>query len=49
MMNFEDLSSGSDIDWSKSIEEIDKQLYKKYNLTDDEIDYIESTISYLKV
>ena len=26
----------SDIDWSKDIHEIDLQLYKKYNLTDDE-------------
>lgn len=34
----------SDIDWSKSIADIDHQLYKKYNLTSDEIDYIEKTI-----
>ncbi|MDE7159501.1 MAG: Eco57I restriction-modification methylase domain-containing protein [Muribaculaceae bacterium] len=34
----------SDIDWSKSVEEIDAQLYKKYNLTDDEIAFIESMI-----
>mgnify|MGYP004635044737 CR=1 FL=1 len=34
----------SDILWSKSIREIDIQLYKKYNLTDDEISYIESKI-----
>ncbi len=34
----------SDIDWSKSIEEIDKQLYKKYALTKDEIAFIESKI-----
>lgn len=32
------------IDWSQSIADIDQQLYKKYNLTDDEINYIESTI-----
>lgn len=32
------------IDWSKSVAEIDKQLYKKYNLTQEEIDFIEKTI-----
>lgn len=34
----------SDIDWSKLIPEIDKQLYKKYNLTQEEIDFIESKV-----
>jgi len=34
----------SDIDWSKSIPEIDKQLYKKYGFTKEEIDFIESMI-----
>ena len=34
----------SDIDWSKSIEEIDKQLFKKYGLTKEEIKFIESMI-----
>lgn len=34
----------SDIDWSVSIAEIDKQLYKKYNLTQEEIDFIESHV-----
>lgn len=32
------------IDWTKSISEIDKQLYKKYDLTQEEIDFIEKTI-----
>lgn len=36
--------SDSDIDWSKSIEEIDKQLYKKYKLNKEEIGFIESMI-----
>lgn len=40
----QDFTSSSDIDWSQSIADIDKKLYKKYNLTDDEISYIESTI-----
>jgi hypothetical protein len=34
----------SDIDWSKSIPEIDKQLYAKYELSEEEIDFIESMI-----
>lgn len=34
----------SDIDWSVSIAEIDKQLYKKYGLTQEEIDFIESHV-----
>ncbi len=40
----QDFTSSSDIDWSKSIDEIDAQLYKKYNLSDEEIKYIENTI-----
>ncbi|GGC93977.1 hypothetical protein GCM10011508_21470 [Flavobacterium lutivivi] len=40
----QDFSSKSDIDWSKSTEEIDKQLYKKYRLTKEEISFIESMI-----
>ena len=40
----QDFTNKSDIDWNKSIHEIDLQLYKKYNLTDDEINYIESKI-----
>lgn len=40
----QDFTSASDIDWSKSIAEIDAILYEKYNLTPDEIDFIESTI-----
>lgn len=41
IQNFTDKS---DIDWSKSVSEIDKQLYKKYNLTQEEIDFIEKTV-----
>ena len=36
----QDFTSKSDIDWSQSIANIDKQLYKKYDLTDDEIEFI---------
>lgn len=40
----QDFTPNSDIDWSKSIEEIDKQLYKKYNLTSQESEHIENKI-----
>ena len=40
----QDFTSSSDIDWSKSIHEIDQQLYKKYGLSDDEIAFIESNV-----
>ena len=40
----QDFTSDSDIDWSKSITEIDQQLYKKYGLTDDEIAFIETNV-----
>lgn len=40
----QDFTSLSDIDWSKSIPEIDQQLYKKYSLDQNEIDFIESKV-----
>lgn len=40
----QDFSKNSDIDWSKSVEEIDAQLYAKYHLSDEEIAFIESMI-----
>ena len=40
----QDFTHDSDIDWSRSVEEIDAQLYKKYNLSDEEIAFIESMI-----
>ena len=40
----QDFSKKSDIDWSKSIKEIDQQLYLKYELTDEEIEHIENSI-----
>lgn len=40
----QDFSPGSDIDWSKSVPEIDQQLYAKYGLTDAEIAFIESHV-----
>ena len=40
----QDFSYNSDINWNDTIENIDKQLYKKYNLTNDEIEYIEKNV-----
>ena len=40
----QDFTPQSDIDWSKSIPEIDQQLYKKYGLSKEEIDFIETNV-----
>ncbi len=40
----QDFTPASDIDWSKSIHEIDLQLYKKYGLSDEEINFIETLV-----
>lgn len=40
----QDFTDNSDIDWSKSIAEIDQRLYKKYGLTQEEIDFIEKKV-----
>jgi hypothetical protein len=40
----QDFTPQSDIDWTKSISEIDKQLYSKYGLDKGEIDFIEEKV-----
>lgn len=40
----QDFSETSDIDWSRSVEEIDAFLYKKYKLTDAEICFINEKV-----
>ena len=40
----QDFTPNSDIDWSKSIADIDQQLYKKYELSDEEIQFIETHV-----
>ena len=40
----QDFTSHSDINWGRKISDIDKQLYKKYNLSEDEISFIEKMI-----
>lgn len=44
LVPLQDFTTKSDIDWSQSIPEIDKQLYKKYNLSPEEISFIESKV-----
>lgn len=44
MIPCQEFSENSDIDWSKSIHEIDLLLYKKYGLSDEEIAFIESKV-----
>lgn len=40
----QDFTSSSDIDWSKSIHEIDLQLYDKYGLNEEERNFIETHV-----
>lgn len=44
MVPLQDFSSSSDIDWTQPIANIDKQLYKKYNLSNEEINFIETNV-----
>lgn len=44
LVPLQDFTTKSDIDWNQSIPEIDKQLYKKYNLSKEEIAFIESKV-----
>ncbi len=40
----QDFTASSDIDWSRSISEIDQQLYRKYSLSNEEIGFIETRV-----
>lgn len=44
LVPLQDFTKNSDIDWSKPVSEIDKQLYKKYGLSAEEISFIESKV-----
>lgn len=44
LVPLQDFTLASDINWSKSISEIDQQLYEKYGLSDEEIEFIESHV-----
>lgn len=40
----QDFTKESDIDWNESIKNIDRQLYRKYKLAENEIDFIEKKV-----
>lgn len=44
LVPIQDFTTGSDINWNKSVSEIDLQLYAKYHLNEEEISFIESMI-----
>ena len=44
MIPLQNFTMASDIDWSQSIAGIDRQLYAKYGLSDDEINFIETHV-----
>lgn len=44
LVPLQDFSSSSDIDWTLSVDEIDRQLYSKYRLTNEEIVFIKKMI-----
>lgn len=44
----QDFTENSDIDWSLSIAQIDQELYKKYKLDEEEINFIESKVKEMK-
>ena len=44
----QDFTEDSDINWNTTIANIDQQLYKKYGLTQEEIDFIETNVKEMK-
>lgn len=45
LVPLQDFSNKSDIDWSLNVSDINKQLYEKYGLSKDEIEYTETSIN----
>ena len=45
LVPMQDFTSQSDIKWSESVRNIEKQLYTKYQMSDEDINFIESQIS----
>ena len=44
LVPLQNFTTSSDIDWFQSIHDIDQQLYRKYGLSDDEIEFIETHV-----
>jgi type II restriction enzyme len=40
----QDFTVNSDIDWTQSVADIDRQLYQKYDLSPEEIAFIETHV-----
>lgn len=40
----QDFTKDSDIDWTQSVADIDRQLYQKYDLSPEEIAFIETHV-----
>lgn len=45
LVPLQDFTPASDIDWSGSVAEVDRQLYAKYGLSDEEVDFIERMVA----
>lgn len=48
LVPLQDFTSNSIINWSKSMQDIDQQLYKKYSLSVEEINFIEINVKEMK-
>lgn len=48
LIPLQDFTAASDIDWTKPIPEIDRQLYAKYGLDENEISFIEKNVKEMK-
>lgn len=44
LVPLQDFTASSDIDWSQSVADIDRQLYRKYSLSESEIAFIEEKV-----
>ncbi|MDR0696831.1 MAG: restriction endonuclease, partial [Christensenellaceae bacterium] len=45
LIPMQDFTENSDIDWAKTVNEIDEQLSRKYDLTKEQIEYINKYIA----
>jgi type II restriction enzyme len=48
MMMFDFFTDDSDIDWTKTVSELDDELNKKYNLDQNEIEFIKTHVQEMK-
>ena len=48
LVPLQDFTKNSDIDWSQSVADIDRQLYIKYGLDENEINFIETHVKEMK-